>query len=70
MAAVELHRTRQRNHLALDIRVERLEEDADVHEDSVAALHKQLASINARLAGLLISLVVASLMLAANLALK
>lgn len=70
MAAVELHRTRQRQHLALDLRVERLEEDADVHEDSVLALHKQLSTLNARLAGLLISLVVASVMLAANLAIK
>lgn len=70
MALVDLHRTRDRMHLPVDLRVERLEEDADVHDAVLQAIDKKLNTLNARATGLLISLVVASIMLAANLVVK
>lgn len=70
MAIVTLHRTAERRHLTVPLRVERLEEDADVHDAIVEGLSKQIRTMNARLTGVLISLVVASIMLAANLAVK
>lgn len=70
MATVDLRRTRDRNHLGVPLRVERLEEDADVHEAILEGVAAQLRTINARLMGVLVSLVVASIMLAANLAVK
>jgi hypothetical protein len=70
MAAVTLHRTNDRKHLGVEIRVERLEEDADTHDAIFEAIDKRMATLNARLTGMLISLVVASVMLAVNLAVK
>lgn len=70
MALVTLHRTQERKHLAVPLRVERLEEDADVHDAMLASIDKKLSSLNARATGLLISLVVASIMLAVNLVVK
>ncbi len=70
MAIVELRRTKERGHLAVPLRVERLEEDADITEAMLQQIDKKISTLNARASGLLISLVVASLMLAANLVLK
>lgn len=70
MALVSLHRTAERKHLTVPLRVERLEEDADVGEARFERIEKKLDTLNARATGLLISLVVASIMLAANLVVK
>lgn len=70
MAIVTLHRTAERKHLGVPLRVERLEEDADISDALLEGLSKQIRTMNARLTGVLISLVVASIMLAANLAVK
>lgn len=70
MASVSLHRTVERRHLAVPLRVERLEEDADVHDAVLEAIDRKLNTLNARATGLLISLVVASIMLAVNLVVK
>jgi hypothetical protein len=68
MRAVDLHRTIERRHLDLPLRVERLEEDMDELEAGLGRVEKKLDSLNARATGLLISLVVAAIMLAVNLA--
>jgi hypothetical protein len=70
MALVTLHRTAERRHLTVPLRVERLEEDADINEELMVAIDKKLNTLNARAMGLLISLVVASIMLAANLVVR
>lgn len=70
MAIVNLHRTRERGHLAVPLRVERLEEDADVGDARFDRIEKKIDTLNARAMGLLISLVVAAVMLAANLVIR
>lgn len=67
MALIELHRTKERSHLSVPLRVERLEEDADTHDAIVQGMSDAMRTINARLTGILASLVVASIMLALNL---
>lgn len=69
MAGVQLHRTRDRRHLEVIVRVERLEEDADVVEFSVAELGDKLDSFNARLTGLIVAAASSAVLLAANLVL-
>ena len=67
---IELHRTEQRRHLAIPLRVERLEEDMDVHDATACRIEKKVDRLNARATGMLVSLAVASVMLALNLALR
>jgi DNA-binding response OmpR family regulator len=62
-----LHRTRDRRHLELPIRIERLEEDADNFEATLAGIELKLDRLNARLLGMLISTAVGAILLAANL---
>lgn len=53
----------------MTVRVERLEEDADVVEIVVAELGDKLDSFNARLTGLIVAAASSAVLLAANLVL-
>lgn len=64
---MQLHRTRDRRHLEVIVRVERLEEDADVSEFSIAELGEKLDTLSARLLGMIIATASAAVLLAANL---
>lgn len=70
MASLELHRTKDRRHLPVPIRVERLEEDQDVSDHRHDEIEKLLHTLNSRVLGVVGSLVVAVIMLALNLAFK
>lgn len=67
MSGVQLHRTRDRRHLEVIVRVERLEEDSDVVEFSVAELGDKLDGLKARLTGLIVAAASSAVLLAANL---
>lgn len=67
MAAIELHRTRERGHLTIPYRVERLEEDADTAETRHTELSSKLDKMNARLLGFLVATAGSAALLAANL---
>lgn len=64
---VELHRTRERAHLTVPYRVERLEEDADISEFYGRDLSAKIDKMNARLLGFLVATTGAAALLAANL---
>lgn len=68
MAAIELHRTRDRRHLAIPVRVERLEEDADTFEVHSFETNQRLDKLNARMLGVLISVLLVLFTLVGNLA--
>lgn len=70
MALVTLHRTAERKHLGVPARVERLEEDADVNDAAVSRIEKKVDSLRATAMGMLVSLVIASIMLALNMTVK
>lgn len=67
MTAVPLHRTIERRHLTVPVRVERLEEDADVAEARHSELADKLDRMNARLLGMILSTAGAAIAFAANL---
>ena len=74
MTAVPLPRTEQRRGFQVPVRVQLLEHDVDELESTSEERHKditeRLDKYNARLLGVLCSLVVAVIMLALNLAVK
>lgn len=53
--AVVLHRTQERRHLGIPIRVERLEEDQDVSDFNHNELVGKIDKMNARLLGMILS---------------
>lgn len=67
MAAVQLHRTIERRHLTVPVRVERLEEDEDVSDGRYTTLEDKMDRMNARLLGMIVSTAGAALVFAANL---
>lgn len=66
MAIVQLHRTNERRHLAIPVRVERLEEDADTMEARHTELVDKLDRISARLLGIILAMAGGALTLGAN----
>lgn len=68
-APVQLHRTLERKHLVIPVRVERLEEDADNADARHSDLSDKMDRMNARLLGMILSTSGAAIAFAANLAL-
>jgi hypothetical protein len=66
-ATPQLHRTAERRHLTVPIRIERLEEDQDIAEARSIEVLDKLDRLNARLVGMILSTAGAAIAFAANL---